>query len=67
MPKLRTQKSAAKRFHVTGSGKIMRTKGGKSHLRRNKSATAKRDFDEMLLVHKVDLRRVRRQIPYGAR
>jgi large subunit ribosomal protein L35 len=67
MPKLRTHKSAAKRFHVTGSGKIMRTKGGKSHLRRNKSANAKRDFDEMLVVHKTDLRRVRRQIPYGAR
>jgi len=52
MPKLKTHKSAAKRFHVTGSGKIMRTKGGKSHLRRRKSASAKRDFDEMILVHR---------------
>ena len=67
MPKLKTHKSAAKRFHVTSSGKIMRTKGGKSHLRRRKSASAKRDFDEMILVHKADLPRVRRQVPYGAK
>ena len=67
MPKLKTQKSAAKRFHVTGSGKILRTRGGKSHLRRRKSESAKRDFDEMLTVHKADLPRVRRQVPYGAR
>jgi large subunit ribosomal protein L35 len=67
MPKLKTHKSAAKRFHVTGSGKLMRTRGGKSHLRRRKSDRAKRDFDEMLLVHKTDLPRVRRQVPYGAR
>jgi len=67
MPKLKTHRSAAKRFHVTGSGKIMRMKGNKSHLRRTKSARAKRDFDEMLLVHRADLHRVRRQVPYGAR
>jgi len=67
MPKLKTQKSAAKRFHVTGSGKLMRTRGGKSHLRRRKSERAKRDFDEMILVHKADVPRVRRQVPYGAR
>lgn len=67
MPKLRTHKSAAKRFHVTGSGKLMRTRGGKSHLRRRKSDQAKRDFDEMILVHKADLPRVKRQVPYGAR
>jgi large subunit ribosomal protein L35 len=35
--KLKTYKAAAKRFRVTGTGKIMRTKGGKSHLRRKKS------------------------------
>ncbi len=35
--KLKTYKAAAKRFRVTGTGKVMRTKGGKSHLRRNRS------------------------------
>jgi large subunit ribosomal protein L35 len=67
MPKLKTHKSAESRFHVTGSGKIMRTKGGKSHLRRRKSDSAKRLFDEMISVHKADLPGVKRQVPYGAR
>ena len=35
--KIKTYKAAAKRFRVTKSGKILRTKGGKSHLRRKKS------------------------------
>ena len=35
--KLKTYKAAAKRFRITKSGKILRTKGGKSHLRRKKS------------------------------
>ena len=39
--KMKTYKAAAKRFRVTKSGKIMRTKGGKSHLRRKKSARVK--------------------------
>ena len=37
MPKIKTNKAAKKRFHVTGSGKLVRTKGPKSHLRRKKS------------------------------
>jgi len=35
--KMKTYKAAAKRFRVTKTGKIMRSKGGKSHLRRKKS------------------------------
>jgi large subunit ribosomal protein L35 len=35
--KMKTYKAAAKRFRMTKSGKILRTKGGKSHLRRRKS------------------------------
>jgi len=37
-PKMKTHKSTAKRFKVTGTGKLMRTKIGKSHLRRRKAA-----------------------------
>ncbi|MBC8477223.1 MAG: 50S ribosomal protein L35 [Dehalococcoidia bacterium] len=36
MPKLKTHKGAKSRFHITGTGKMMRAKGGKSHLRRRK-------------------------------
>lgn len=48
--KLKTHKATAKRFRVTGSGKIMRTKGHKSHLRRRKSKRAKRKFKRMHVV-----------------
>jgi large subunit ribosomal protein L35 len=65
MPKLKTHKGAQKRFHVTGTGKLMRTKGGKSHLRRRKSPAAKAQFDEMQLVHKADVRRISELLPYG--
>ncbi len=65
MPKLKTHKGAKSRFHVTGTGKLMRTKGMKSHLRRKKSARVKRLFDEMIPVSAVDRQRVKRLIPYG--
>jgi large subunit ribosomal protein L35 len=63
--KLKTYKAAAKRFRVTGTGKIMRTKGGKSHLRRRKSARTKAQFMEMLEVTAPgDRRRIKRMAPY---
>ncbi len=65
MPKLKTHKATARRFQVSGSGKIMRTRHGKSHLRRNRSARAKRDYDEMFVVHKSDAPRVRKLMPYA--
>jgi len=65
MPKIKTHKGAQSRFHITGSGKIMRAKGGKSHLRRRKSRRAKRLFDEMIPLHAHDRVRIKRLIPYG--
>jgi len=63
--KIKTYKAAAKRFRVTGSGKIMRTKGGKSHLRRRRSKRAKAKLDRMLEVTTVgDRRRIKRLAPY---
>lgn len=66
MPKLKTNKSASVRFKVTGSGKVMRTKGMKSHFRRKKSPRVKRSFDKMQPLSAADTPRVRRAIPYGA-
>ena len=66
MPKLKTHKGTAHRFSVTGSGKLMRTKHGKSHLRRNRSARAARQYDEMLSVSRADRERVKKLLPYGA-
>ena len=64
MPKLKTHKGAKSRFQVTGSGKVMRTKCGKSHLRRNKTARTKRLYDEMVEVSSADRRRIKRLLPY---
>lgn len=66
MPKIKTYKAAAKRFKFTGSGKLMRTKVGKSHLRRRKSKRVKRQFDEMHEVTSHGFRkRIRRLMPYA--
>ena len=63
--KLKTYKAAAKRFRVTGSGKIVRTKGGKSHLRRRKSSRTKQLFSRMLVVENPgDIKRIKRLAPY---
>jgi len=66
MPKMKTHKGAASRFHLTGSGKLMRTRGPKSHLRRNKTARTRRDFDEMIKVDPADVKRMKKLLPYGA-
>jgi large subunit ribosomal protein L35 len=63
--KLKTYKAASKRFRVTSTGKIMRTKGGKSHLRRRRSARTKRMLSRMLEVTAAgDRRRIMRLAPY---
>jgi large subunit ribosomal protein L35 len=63
--KLKTYKAAAKRFRLTGTGKLVRTKGGKSHLRRRKSARTKAKFTRMIEVtHRGDKKRVKRLAPY---
>jgi large subunit ribosomal protein L35 len=65
VPKLKTSKTASKRFHVTGSGKIMRTRGGSSHLRRNKRSSVKRLYAEMEPLSKTHAKKVKRLLPYG--
>jgi large subunit ribosomal protein L35 len=63
--KLKTHKATAKRFKLTGSGKLVRTKGSQSHLRRKKSARSKRLYTEMLPVDATGIRkRVMRLAPY---
>ncbi len=48
--KLKTHKATSKRFRLTGSGTLVRTKGGKSHLRRNTSDRTTALFTEMVEV-----------------
>ena len=65
MPKIKTHKATSKRFKYTGSGKLMRTKIGKSHLRRKKAKRVRRMFDEMHEVTDTAVqKRVRKLAPY---
>jgi len=65
MPKIKTHKATAKRFRYSGSGKLMRTKIGKSHLRRKKSKRVRRMFDEMHEVtDTASQKRIRKLAPY---
>jgi large subunit ribosomal protein L35 len=62
--KLKTHKATSKRFRLTGSGKLVRTKGGKSHLRRRTSERTKALFTEMIPVEgKKIIKRVERLAP----
>ena len=66
MPKIKTHKATSKRFKYTGSGKLMRTKIGKSHLRRRKSKRVKVLFDSMLEVQDSGTKkRVQKLMPYA--
>jgi large subunit ribosomal protein L35 len=67
MPKLKTHKGAKSRFHITGTGKLMRTKGGKSHLRLRKPKRVKRFYDETIPVSPSDRVRIKRLLPYGVK
>ena len=62
---IKTKKSAAKRFKITATGKVMRTKGMKSHNRRKKAPRVKRMFDRMLPLDESNRKKVQRLLPYG--
>jgi large subunit ribosomal protein L35 len=62
--KLKTHKATSKRFRLTGSGVLVRTKGGKSHLRRRTSKRTKVLLSNMLPVQgRGIIKRVRRLVP----
>ncbi|NTW08519.1 MAG: 50S ribosomal protein L35 [Anaerolineaceae bacterium] len=62
--KLKTHKATSKRFRFTGSGTLVRTKGGKSHLRRRTSKRTKALLAEMIPVQGAAvIARVKRLIP----
>ena len=62
---LKTNKATAKRFRMTGTGKIVRTKGGKSHFRRRRSKRTKALFSKMVPVQgKGFIKRIKRLAPY---
>ena len=67
MYKMKTHKGAQDRFHATGTGKVMRTHGGKSHLRRNRSKETKGLLDVMVPANHAEKDRLKALLPYGAK
>jgi large subunit ribosomal protein L35 len=65
MPKIKTNKSAAKRFHKSGTGKIMRNKAFKKHLLTHKSRKTKRNLSKTAEVFSGDVVRIKKLIPYA--
>lgn len=63
--KAKTRKAVAKRFKVTGTGKILRRKQGKRHLLRSKNRKRKRNLGKVTLVSKADIKAVRENMPFA--
>jgi large subunit ribosomal protein L35 len=64
MPKMKTNRAAAKRFRVTGSGKFKHRRAYRSHMMSNKSVKQKRHLREDSRVHPRDEGLVRALLPY---
>ena len=61
----KTRKAVAKRFKITGTGKVLRRKQGKRHLLQNKSRKRKRSLGKVALVSERDLFKVMGNLPFG--
>ena len=66
MPKMKSKKAAAKRFKITGSGRIRRSKAGKQHrmMRGNKPPGRMRRLRKNDMVEKCDEKAIKRLLPY---
>lgn len=64
MGKIKTHRGAAKRFKVTATGKVKRSKAYKSHILTGKSAKRMRNLRTSTLVAKVDQENIKKLIPY---
>ncbi len=66
MPKMKTKKSAAKRYSTTGSGKIKYKKQNLRHILTKRSAKRKRQLRETGILSEADAKKIRKQmLPYG--
>ena len=65
MPKMKTNRAAAKRFKVTGSGRVRRPKGGAQHNMNGKSRKRRRRLRDNDMVHPAMEERVKIMLPYS--
>ena len=64
MPKMKTHKGAAKRFKITGSGKLKRAKAFKSHILTKKSSKRKRNLRKTAYVSVTQEKVIKKLLPY---
>jgi large subunit ribosomal protein L35 len=64
MPKMKTNRGAAKRFKVTGTGKIVRSKAYSSHILTKKSTKRKRNLRKSGLVDDSNIKGIKQILPY---
>ena len=64
MPKIKTNRAAAKRFKVTGTGKLKRNKAYKSHILTKKSTKRKRNLRQATITDATNVRNMKKVLPY---
>lgn len=64
MPKMKTSKAAAKRFKMTGTGKLMRMKAGKQHILTKKSTKTKRNLRKATVMDASNEKNMKKILPY---
>lgn len=64
MPKIKTSRSAAKRFKKTGTGKLMRYKAGKSHILTKKTTKTKRNLRKATVTDASNVKNMKKILPY---
>ena len=64
MPKMKTNRSAAKRFKVTGTGKLKRFKAYKRHILTKKSAKTKRNLRHAAMTDSTNVKTMKKILPY---
>lgn len=65
MPKMKTHKSSAKRFKISSSGIIIRSKAYKSHILTKKTAKRKRNLRKSTTVSSAEVKKVKVLLPYS--
>jgi large subunit ribosomal protein L35 len=65
MPKMKTKKTAAKRFKKTATGKLKFSHMGGSHILTNKNRKQKRRLNSQAIIDSADLKRISKTIPYA--
>jgi large subunit ribosomal protein L35 len=63
MPKMKTRRSAAKRYRVTGTGKVRYKKQGLRHILTKKNSKRKRNLRKSGIMSKVESKRIKRLLP----